>query len=85
MACGTPVVASLSSSLQDNLAGAAELVSPEDVVGLTNAMKRLLRDEQLRARRIADGLERATKFRWERCAQQTLECYRELAAGAQKA
>jgi alpha-1,3-rhamnosyl/mannosyltransferase len=84
MACGTPVVASLSSSLKDNLEGAAELVPPEDVEGLTTAMRQLLRDEQLRARRIADGLERATKFRWERCAQQTLECYREL-AGAPKA
>jgi glycosyltransferase involved in cell wall biosynthesis len=80
MACGTPVVASLSSSLQDNLEGAAELVPPEDVGGLTTAMRRLLRDEQLRARRIAQGLERATRFRWERCAQQTLESYRELAA-----
>jgi glycosyltransferase involved in cell wall biosynthesis len=84
MACGTPVVASLSSSLQDNLAGAAELVSPEDVAGLTNAMSRLLRDEQLRTRRIAHGLERATRFRWEACARQTLECYRELAARPQK-
>ena len=78
MACGAPVVASDSSSLRDNLAGAAELVPPEDVPGLTAAMDRVLTDTTLRTRRIAAGIERAACFRWEAFAQTTAACYEEV-------
>jgi alpha-1,3-rhamnosyl/mannosyltransferase len=80
MASGVPVVASLSSAMTDNLQGAAELVPPEDVEALTQAMQRLLRSEELRAHRIREGHARAVKFPWDRFARQTLDCYRELAA-----
>jgi alpha-1,3-rhamnosyl/mannosyltransferase len=81
MACGIPVVASLTSSLRDNLSGAAELVPPVDVGALTAALGRLLRDDRLRAERRAAGLARAAAFRWEAFARRTLDCYRELADG----
>lgn len=79
MASGVPVVTSLSSSLADNLAGAAELVQPDDVEGLADALWRLLRDAELRRRRIEQGTERAAAFRWDSFARRTLDCYRELA------
>jgi glycosyltransferase involved in cell wall biosynthesis len=75
MACGVPTVSSLSSSLAENLRGAAELVPPEDIGALTDAMRRLLQDESLRAKRKAQGLERAAKYRWEETARQTVNCY----------
>jgi alpha-1,3-rhamnosyl/mannosyltransferase len=80
MACGVPTIASLSSSLAENLQGAAELVPPTDGEALTLAMRRLLRDEQLWAERREQGLARAAQFRWEEAAQQTLRCYQDLAA-----
>lgn len=76
MGCGVPTVSSRSSSLVENLQGAAELVAPDDIEALTNAMKRLLQDKSLHAKRKAQGLKRAATFRWEGTARQTLACYR---------
>jgi alpha-1,3-rhamnosyl/mannosyltransferase len=79
MACGVPTIASLSSSLAENLQGAAELVPPNDTEGLTAAMKRLLQDSKLQAERRSLGLTRAAQFRWQETARQTLNCYQALA------
>jgi glycosyltransferase involved in cell wall biosynthesis len=81
MACGVPTISSLSSSLTENLQGAAELVPPEDIEALTDAMRRLLQDESLRAKRREQGLERAARFCWKETARQTLDCYCEAATG----
>jgi alpha-1,3-rhamnosyl/mannosyltransferase len=79
MACGVPSIASLSSSLTENLAGAADLVPPDDTEALTAAMERLLQDDQLHTERRALGLARAAQFRWQETARQTLNCYKALA------
>jgi alpha-1,3-rhamnosyl/mannosyltransferase len=79
MACGVPTISSYSSSLAENLQGAAELVPPDDVAALASAMSRLLRDESLQAKYKMQGLARAARFRWVETARQTLDCYRALA------
>lgn len=78
MACGVPVVASTGSSLGENLAGAADLVSPGDADGLAAAMRRMLCDEGHRQARIRDGLTRAAAFRWDDTARRVVACYRDL-------
>jgi alpha-1,3-rhamnosyl/mannosyltransferase len=83
MASGTPVIASASSSLKDNLSGAAELVEALDVDALKWAIQHLLVDNRRRAELIDRGLKRAGEFRWERFGRETLDCYRELATGPQ--
>jgi glycosyltransferase involved in cell wall biosynthesis len=79
MACGVPVIASDSSSLSENLKGAAELVDPDDTQALGVAMVRLLDDDTLRKQRIDNGLQRAAQFSWGNTARNMLGCYRELA------
>jgi glycosyltransferase involved in cell wall biosynthesis len=79
MACGVPVAATDTSSLRENLRGAAELVPSGDATALAAALHRLLSDEQLWADRRTAGLERAARFRWEATAEATLRCYREVA------
>jgi glycosyltransferase involved in cell wall biosynthesis len=79
MACGVPVVVSSTSAMSENLAGAAELVAPDDVESLTSAMRRLLSDEPLRRRARDLGLERARRFRWENTAREMRACYQALA------
>jgi glycosyltransferase involved in cell wall biosynthesis len=79
MASGTPTIATDTSSLRENLRGAAELVPPGDAAALADALRRLLDDEQLRSERRAGGLERAAQFRWEATAARTLRCYRDVA------
>ena len=80
MACGVPTIASLSSSLTENLRDAAELVPLGDVPALAAAMTRLLLDDRLRAHARERGRKRAAEFRWEQTARATLRCYEELAA-----
>ena len=75
MACGVPVISTLSSSLTENLAGAAELVAPDDIAALADAMRRVLADEALWAKRQTQGLEHASHYRWEQTARETLKSY----------
>lgn len=46
MACGIPVVASNVSSLPEVVGKAGLLVSPKDIEGIENAMRRLLEDQE---------------------------------------
>lgn len=75
MACGVPTVASRTSALAENLAGAAELVPVDAPAVLAAAMRRVLTEaawhEQLRVR----GLERAARFRWADAAARMRACY----------
>lgn len=75
MACGVPVISTRSSSLAENLERAAELVAPDDIAGLADAMQRLLTDDTLRAKRQGQGLEQARQYRWEQTARETVKSY----------
>lgn len=82
MACGVPTISSLSSSLAENLQGAALLVPPDDGQALTQVMREALRNDELRAKFKEAGLQRAARFRWEATARRTLQCYELVAGGA---
>jgi glycosyltransferase involved in cell wall biosynthesis len=75
MACGVPVISTISSSLVENLTGAAELVSPDNVAALADAIRRLLTDDTLRAKRRTQGLAQANHFRWDQTARETVNSY----------
>ena len=75
MACGTPVIASNTSSLPEIVGDAGLLVAPHDIAGLTTAIEAGLRDAALRADLRARGLTQAGRFTWEATAQATLQVY----------
>jgi glycosyltransferase involved in cell wall biosynthesis len=79
LACGTPTLTSNVSALPEVAGDAALLADPTDEPSLADAIIALLTDESLRARLAAAGPARARQFTWERTAQLTLECYREVA------
>jgi len=81
MACGVPTISSQTSSLGENLQGAAKLISPHDLESLIEAMHQLINDEASRKHYRQEGLLRASKFQWKETALQTLCCYQELAWG----
>lgn len=64
MSCGVPAVVSDRSSLPEVVGEAGLKVDPEDPRGLALALRRLLREESLRARLIERGLARAGEYRW---------------------
>jgi len=78
MACGTPVVASNSSSMPEILGDAAILVPPEDAGAMGQAMVRLLIDPALATEYIKRGRERAAMYRWDEIARKVMEVYEEV-------
>jgi len=79
-ACGTPVICSNKGSLPEVAGGAALIVQPQDMIGLTEALRRVLTNSRLAQDMSARGLRRAQKFTWEATAQMTLEAYQKAAS-----
>lgn len=73
MACGTPVITSNNSGLQEVAGDAALLIDPYRCETLTAAMLAVATDAQLRLQLRQMGLARATQFSWEKTGQETLE------------
>jgi glycosyltransferase involved in cell wall biosynthesis len=79
MACGTPVVTSNVSSLPEVAGDAALLVDPHSTDDLVDAIRKGLRDEGLRSAMRQKGLVQASRFSWEKSAQQALTLFEEAA------
>lgn len=75
MACGTPVICSTKGSLSEVAGTAAIRVQPNDVIGMAEAMKRVLVDNRMAQDLSERGLRHAEKFSWTRTAQMTLNAY----------
>ncbi|MEA2641125.1 MAG: hypothetical protein QOF51_2519 [Chloroflexota bacterium] len=80
LACGTPVVASNSSSFPEVVGDAGILVDPADTRDMANGIERVLADDALRAHYASAGPERARRFSWRATAERTLAVYREVMA-----
>ncbi len=78
MACGCPVVTSDTSSLPEVVGEAGIMVNPYDTDRLTQAMRQVLTDSELRNNMIRKGLEQSKRFSWEKAAKQTLEVYNKV-------
>jgi len=70
MACGTPVVASNTTSIPEIVGDAALLCPPGDADAFAEALRRILNDNALAASLRARGLARAAEFTWERTARE---------------
>ena len=79
MASGVPVVCSNSSSLPEVAGGAALMCDALDVDKLTQLIAFGLEDASWRVGAVAKGLAQSSKFSWQRCAEETMAVYRELA------
>jgi len=75
MACGTPVITSRSSSLEEIAGGSAVLVEPEDELSIANALMTVLNNATLRCQLGKAGLERSRLFNFKSAAQKTIEVY----------
>jgi glycosyltransferase involved in cell wall biosynthesis len=76
MACGTPVVTSSGTAMEEVAGGATVLVDPLDVEAISKGIdEAITRRDELRAA----GLERAGRFTWQRTADAVVELWSELA------
>jgi len=71
MACGTPVVTSFGSSLDEIGGNAVVYVNPEKTDDIAKSVINLLEVPALRERCIEAGLEIVEKFSWEQSVQKT--------------
>ena len=72
MTCGTPVVASFSSSLPEVVGEGGILIDPYNAVDISLAIKNILTDSALRELLINEGLKKIQIFSWSKCAEETL-------------
>lgn len=78
MGCATAVIASDASSLPEVAGDAAVLLPPDDRVGWTAALDRLLADDAARRRLAEAGRRHSRAFSWQTAAQQLLTIYHQL-------
>jgi glycosyltransferase involved in cell wall biosynthesis len=78
MAAGTPVVTSDASSLPEIAGDAALLVDPTDATALSEAMRRLLEDGELRMELIRRGRAWVERFSLKNHGDQLLALYRRV-------
>ncbi len=72
MACGTPVLASNTTSVREVAGEAAVLVDPTDVKAINNALLDTILDRQKLRDLSIMGLSRCKEFSWRRAAEQIL-------------
>jgi glycosyltransferase involved in cell wall biosynthesis len=78
MACGTAVLTSNVSSLPEIVGQAGVYVEPKDIESITQGLRLLLDDNQLRQELVEKGVERAKSFNWRKAAEETTAVYTNL-------
>lgn len=78
MACGTPVITSITTSMPEISQKAALLVDPANPAELALAMRRICKEERIVDQLKQAGLQRAQQFSWTDTALQTLGLYEKV-------
>jgi len=78
MACGTAVITSRNSSLEEVAGDAALLVEPSDEISIADTLTRALEDDELRIRLGQAGLARSKQFSFRNTARGTMAVYEQI-------
>jgi len=79
MSCGTAVLASNTSAFPEVVGEAGVLVDPRDTAAIARGLERILTDDVFRRSLESKGLQRSSRFTWERSAETVLEVLRRTA------
>jgi glycosyltransferase involved in cell wall biosynthesis len=82
MACGTPVITSRGSSLEEVAGAGAVLVDPMDEGSIADALIQVLGDAELRHQLGQAGLARSHQFNFKNAAEQTIRVYEQVMGNA---
>jgi len=77
MQAGAPVLSSSATCLPEIYGAAAHYFDPMDTKDMADKIVEVLDDPKLRAELIAAGKAQATKYSWQRMAEQTLAVYQQ--------
>lgn len=78
MRCGTPVIASNTTSIPEVVDDAGILIDPKDKDAVCQAMFQLLTDSNLVQELRQKGFARSQNFSWSKCAADTVEVYKQI-------
>ncbi len=78
MACGTPIIASNTSSLPEAAGPHSILLPPDDAAAWGQAITKLLEDSAQRQQIAQEGLRYVKKFTWQNTAASTVDTYQKL-------
>lgn len=81
MACGTPVIVSNVSSLPEVAGNAGLLVDPYCVDQIEQAIRAIISDKKLRAKKSKEAVIQAKKFSWEKMAKTVIRVLGEVGKG----
>lgn len=70
---GCPVVTSNVSSMPEVAGQGAILVEPKNIEEISDAMYKVISDDELKKDLITKGYENVKRFSWKKCAQETLK------------
>ncbi|MCL5783775.1 MAG: glycosyltransferase family 4 protein [Patescibacteria group bacterium] len=79
-ACGTPVITSNVSSMPEVAGDGAILVDPQNVEEISGAISSIVshQSSDVRQSLIQKGFDNVKKFSWEKCAEETVQLYKDL-------
>jgi glycosyltransferase involved in cell wall biosynthesis len=80
MASGCAVIAAKGTGLEETVGGAAKLFDPRSVDEIADRLESVVSDDAERDRLVAEGLERARAFTWDRSLEAHAETYRRASA-----
>jgi len=72
-AAGVPVITSFGSSLPEIAGEGALFINPKNPAQIADAIKSVIDDKNLRDKLVESGYENIKRFRWEKCARETLK------------
>ena len=78
MTRGVPVASSNTACLPEILGSAAMYFNPLDVDDITEKMRAILLNNEIKKELIRKGFEQVKKYSWQKMAKQTLEIYRKI-------
>jgi glycosyltransferase involved in cell wall biosynthesis len=80
MACGTPIITSNVNGLEEIAGDAALRVDPSDETEISEAVLKVLSNNELGQKLSVRGLERSAMFTWDACARETLAILENVAS-----
>jgi len=78
MASGTPAIGARAGSIPEVMGDGGILFDPASVDNLTDALEKVLEDTSFQEQLIKRGLKNVARFSWERCAEETVQIYKDV-------
>lgn len=78
-ACGCPAIISNISSLPEVGGNAAAYFDPDDTGSMSDAIEKIVGDEEARKKMTLNGFEQLKKFSWDKTVRETVSVYRGVA------